>query len=317
MSRHFYTTTLVSVSQIFFIKQPITGLLFLLAISYNAWLNHHWLLLFGALIATLVANSYAHFRRFDGDMMTSGLYGFNGALTGLALTTFLQPSQTLWGYLILSAIVSTELTALFTRSLRPLTIAASTGPFVLTTWLALLLVDGLHLMPSITRVVTGDSVADTITQISMSQLMAACISTLFNNIAQVMLLNNPISGAMIWLAILLADKRAALAAILGSSAALLLAFNVTGITPAMTSGLLGFSCVLTAMAIWQVFYVPNWRQSLWALVALLMTFALVVTAELWFKSNLPLLTAPYVITLYLFGLIHFLWQKFRRFSPTS
>ncbi|QDF66109.1 urea transporter [Shewanella sp. SNU WT4] len=307
MSRDFYTTTLVSVSQIFFIKQPVTGLLFLLAISYNAWLNHHWLLLFGALIATLVANSYAHFRRFDGDMIISGLYGFNGALTGLALTTFLQPSQTLWGYLILSAIVSTELTALFTRSLRPLAIAASTGPFVLTTWLALLLIDGLHLIPAITPAITGGSVADTITQISMSQLMAACISTLFNNIAQVMLLNNPISGAMIWLGILLADKRAAL----------LLAFNVTGITPAMTSGLLGFSCVLTAMAIGQVFYIPSWRQSLWSLVALLMTFGLVMTAELWFKSSLPLLTAPYVITLYLFGLIHFLWQKFRRFSPKS
>ncbi len=66
------------------------------------------------------------------------MYGYNGVLVGLALTTFLAPGPLLWAYVVLGAAVSVVVMLGSANAVKSLGVSALTFPFVLTTWLLLL-----------------------------------------------------------------------------------------------------------------------------------------------------------------------------------
>src|SRR5262245_61666464 len=90
------------VGQVMFQNNPITGLLFLVGIFINSY-EYGLSALLGLVVATLAA----YLLGADRTLIRNGLFGFNGVLTGIALSVFLQWDWHVAVYIILGAIVST------------------------------------------------------------------------------------------------------------------------------------------------------------------------------------------------------------------
>lgn len=122
------------VAQVFLIANPITGVIFVVALAMNS----RWaagLALYGSVIAVATAV----FLGAETSSIQSGLYGFSPVLTAIALgSTFYQPSPRVLAFTTL-AVVSTVLAqAALDVVLLPLGVVTLTAPFVFTTWVFLL-----------------------------------------------------------------------------------------------------------------------------------------------------------------------------------
>jgi len=90
------------VGQVMFQNNPITGLLFLFGIFINSNKNA-----LSALLGLVVASLAAYLLGADRTLIRNGLFGFNGVLTGIALSVFLEWDWHVAVYIVLGAIVST------------------------------------------------------------------------------------------------------------------------------------------------------------------------------------------------------------------
>jgi urea transporter len=90
------------VGQVMFQNNPITELLILAGIGINSY-KYSVTVLLGLIVATLAA----YLLGADRTLIRNGLFGFNGVLTGIALSVFLQWDWHVAVYIILGAIVST------------------------------------------------------------------------------------------------------------------------------------------------------------------------------------------------------------------
>jgi urea transporter len=125
-------TLLRGIGQVMFQNNPITGLLFLVGIFINSY-KYGLTALLGLVVATLTA----HLLGADEMLIRNGLFGFNGVLTGIALSVFLEWNWHVAVYIILGAIVSTIVMMGLAKLLISWDLAPLTAPFVLTAWLLL------------------------------------------------------------------------------------------------------------------------------------------------------------------------------------
>lgn len=116
--------------QIMLQENAWTGLLFLAAIFYSSPLMSA-----GAFIAVLSGTITAKLLKYDKDEIQQGLYGFSVALVGVALLLFYKPSLLVWIALIVASAVATIIQHFFIIKQIPV----FTFPFVLVTWIVLLL----------------------------------------------------------------------------------------------------------------------------------------------------------------------------------
>ncbi len=86
------------IGQIMFQNNSITGLLFLIGIFYNSWVMG-----IGAIVGVLIGTITAILFRYNKENILNGLYGFNGALVGLALTFFFKLNWSLIALIILGS----------------------------------------------------------------------------------------------------------------------------------------------------------------------------------------------------------------------
>ena len=76
-------------SQVFFMENAITGLLFFVAMAYASYLTGVYATVIGAAIGVVVATATAHLLECDEASIQQGLFCFNGILVGIALPTFI------------------------------------------------------------------------------------------------------------------------------------------------------------------------------------------------------------------------------------
>nr|WP_272212980.1 urea transporter [Marinicella sp. W31]MDC2878916.1 urea transporter [Marinicella sp. W31] len=268
--KDFLTQCLRGAGQVFFMENALTGGLFLAAIAYASYAGGNWVTLVGAIVGVCVATLTARLLECDEDSITSGLFGFNGILVGVAIPTFISASPQLWFYVVVGAAMSTVVTAALSAMItKSWGIPASTGPFVLTGWL---LVAGAYTFGALD--VSGDSpklVSDYISGAERIPSHLELVQIFFRNIGQVYLLGNEISGAIILLGILIASRVAGIAAVLGSLVAMATAIALRAEPHSVVQGLYGFSAVLTAMAVGVVFLKPSPRVVVYALLATIVT----------------------------------------------
>src|SRR3972149_4133735 len=81
--KHFAEIVFRGISQIFLLNNVITGILFLAGAFYNSWLIG-----IGAVIGLLAGTFTALLFKYKRDDINNGLYGYNGALVGLATVYF-------------------------------------------------------------------------------------------------------------------------------------------------------------------------------------------------------------------------------------
>ena len=254
-------------SQIFLQRQPLCGLLCLLAILIGAPA-----LFGGALLGGVAGLLTAQRRGYPKAERQAGLYSYNGVLLGLLISQHFA-----WSALLPPLILACGgLSAMLTRQwLKHATQAddlpAYTAPFVGLAWLLL-----------------GTVPAGTFTLSEPGTL--GVLTAPFTGLAQIMLLDQPLAGALIAFGLLLADRRAALWALIGAASGVLIAL-LMGETSSALLGLHSYNPALAALALSQTHRQP-WLP--------LLGIGLAITLTPGFSAlQLPALTAPFILACWL------------------
>lgn len=278
--------------QVMFQNNPLSGLLFFVAIFLACAQTQHLPVAWGCLLGTVVATAAAAALLRDRYGLAQGWYGYNGCLIGAALATFLDPTPLLWGVIAVSSVLSVGLTAATARALEGRQLPALTAPFVLVSWMVLLASHAFAaLIPDVLP-------APMLPQwpAALSSPGAVHLSSLLTGVSQVFLLDSPLAGVVILLGLACNDWRAVLAALLGSALAMLLAWLLAADTETVNEGLDAFSAVLTALALGWAFPLPGWRGVVWCLAgiagAVLLQGAL---NTLLMPLGMPSFTMPFVL----------------------
>jgi len=295
----FLDINLRSIGQVMFQNNPITGILFLIAIAWGSYAAGVPQVAVAGVLAVIVSNLTAQWLHVDLESLHSGLCGFNGILVGLALATFLSAGPLLWVYVVLGATVSVVVMLATTNVAKPWG-SALTFPFVLTTWLLLLATYGFSGLAG-TALPSGNVVtAFQPYQASPLQLIDVA-QGIFQSISQVFLKASAIAALVLLAGLAVSSLAAAAFALGGSILAVLTAHLFGAESDLITGGLLGFSPVLTAIALGTVFYQPSWRVVVYTAVATVFTViaqsALNVALT---PFAIPALTAPFVLVTWLF-----------------
>lgn len=254
-------------SQIFLQRQPLCGLLCLLAILVGAPT-----LLGGALLGGVAGLLTAQRRGYPKAERQAGLYSYNGVLLGVLISQHFAWSALLPPLILACGGLSAILTRQWLKhASQPDDLPAYTAPFVFLGWL---------LIGTVPESTFSLSEPDTV----------AMLTAPFTGLAQIMLLYQPLAGALIALGLWLANRRAAVWALIGASAGVLIALWLEEPAGALL-GLHSYNPALAALALSQVRRQP-WLPLLGILLAVTLTpgFA---------ALHLPALTAPFILACWL------------------
>ena len=253
------------IGQVYLQRSAWAGALFLAAV---AWQSRDWAV--ACALGTLAGSAWGY---AFGDRGTwqDGLYGYNGALASIGVLWLLNPGPFVWVLVLMAGILTASAVIFWQRLTR---FPIYTAPFVVIIWLLMALAGWLE-WPNATPAAPLVAPADT-----------NALFGVLRGVGQVMLLDNPASGALCLLGLLLAGRKAAVTALwatlLGWGTALLLGFP----TDLQTLGLYGFNAVLAAEALRT--RGPWWLVIAGILLSTLLTRALQLV-------GLPTLTAPFVL----------------------
>jgi urea transporter len=295
----FIDINLRGTGQVMFQNNPLSGALFLAAVGWGSYAAGAPHVAIGGLVALVVATLTARWFHIDEKSYAAGLYGFNGILVGLALATFLAPGPLLWAYVVLGSAISVIVMIGTAKVVKwwgdPLTF-----PFVITTWLLLLASYGFAGLTG-AALPAGNVVAAFEPVASDPLKLADFVQGVLHSISQVFLKGNGIS-ALLFLAGLAVNSIAAAAFALSGAILAVIAAHLLGAeSDLITGGLLGFSPVLTAIALGTFFYRPSLRVALFA--ALGTVFTVIVQAAMNVALTpfaIPALTAPFVVVTWMF-----------------
>ncbi|OMQ23823.1 urea transporter [Serratia oryzae] len=295
----FIDVTLRGCAQVMFQNNPLTGLIFFIAIFLATYEEGNPAAAYGCVLGTVVA-TLTGLSLPDRASWRAGLYGYNGCLVGVALPTFLAMTPLVWGCIVLGSIVSVIATVCIADVLKTWKIAALTAPFVLTTWVILLssyMFSGLHTsgLP-IPKLPSSVSVGNVETLFN-----ASFYTALFQGISQVYLLSSVIAGVLFIIGLAVSSLWAAVFAVVGSLLAMITASILSAHYTDITSGLYSFSAVLTAIALGSTFNKPSWRILAYTLVGIIFTvFVQGAMNALMLPIGVPTLTMPFVFASWLF-----------------
>lgn len=264
------TALLNGFSQIFLQRHPLCGLLCLLAILLTAPT-----LLGGALLGGVAGLLTAQRRGYTKADRQAGLYSYNGVLLGLLLS-----QQFTWSAMLpLLIIACGGLSAILVqqwlkRSRDHHCLPAYTAPFVGLSWLLLSLATPQPTAP--------------VPLPDLDALNLLCAE--LKGLGQIMLLDDPLAGALIAAGLLIANRRAATWALLGSGIGLALALLVNESSTALL-GLNGYNPALAALAFSQQRRQP-WLPLFGIALAILLTPG-------FSALGLSALTAPFILACWL------------------
>ena len=276
----FLRSLLRGIGQIFFQNSAWTGLCCLLALTVQSPTLALASLL-GLLTATLFGRVY-----HDDTALKDGLYGFNGALAGLAVMVVLAPTAKSWWLVIIASLLAT---AIFHFWRRRSPYSPYTAPFIVVTWLLMALSPVLGLPAAVAP---------------NSTETGTVLHAVLRGIGQVIFLDNPLAAALCTLALAVASLRTLSLALLASATGFLLATAVGFPEPLIGLGLYGFNAVLTAEAL----YAHTQKKRIGLLAGIILS--ILITRAFQF-ANLPSLTAPFVLSTWatLIALRHLIPQK--------
>jgi urea transporter len=288
------------IGQVVFQNNPVSGLIILGALFFNSWI-YGAICLLGAVVATLTA------RVLDADdsLIADGLFGFNGALVGLALVAFTSanfrtgavPSIHMFLYIVFAAAMTSVVFSAIGVLLQPYKVAALTAPFVLVGWLflfAVLKFANIEAGP-LAKPVSPDQYVATASYVLPTWYMGVG-----NAIGQIFFQDNWIAGYLIVLGIAVNSRISAGMALLGAGLAAAIAAVFGGPEGAIRDGLFGYNAALTAIALGGFFLVLTWQSFTYTL------FGIVVTTWLWASVaiflepiGMPVLTSTFVLVTWL------------------
>ena len=292
----FLDWVLRGIGQVVFQNNPISGAVILAAIYYNSWIYGT-----ACLAGTMISTATALLLKADRGLIKDGLYGFNGALIGVALVAYTSPNFTtgnppnlhLCLYIVLCAAFTTVLMPAFGALLGPHKVPPLTMPFILATWFFL----GALLQFStidVSNALKPTSPAD-FTGPKPAYTWLTWFYGITMGIAEIFFQDNWVTGILIVIGIAINTRIGAAMALMGSTLAVAGAVFYGAHEDAIRDGLFGYNAALTAMALGGMFYVLNLPAFLYTVIGAL------VTARVWASlgvflepSGMPVLTSAFV-----------------------
>lgn len=265
---------LKGLGQIMLQENSITGLLFLIGIFYGSPLMG-----LAALLAVICGTGTAYLLKYDKEEIHQGLYGFSAALVGVATLLFLKSHFWTWIIVIVGSVLAAMLQHFFLKRKFP----AYTFPFIVVTWLILLVCN--QFCPDLLATPTAavENVSDS-------------LSDGFKSFGQVIFQSSLLTGVLFFLAVFISSPIAALYGLAAAIISAILSFYLSIPITEINLGLYGFNAVLCAI----VFAGPQVKDGLWVLISLLLSLAV---SLLMLKIGVTKLTFPFVaatwITLFL------------------
>lgn len=295
----FIDINLRGTGQVMLQDNPLSGALFLIAIAWGSYAAGAPQIAIAGVVALVTGTLTAQWVHADRKSLAEGLYGFNAILVGLALATFLAPGPLLWLYVILGGAVSTIVMMWTVKLVTPWG-AALTFPFVVTTWLLLLATYGFAGLTG-TALPAGKVVGAFQAAASDPLRLADFAQGVAHSISQVFLKGNGVSGLLLLAGLAVNSLAAAGFAFAGAILAVAVAHLLGAESDLITGGLLGFSPVLTAIALGTVFYRPTLRVALFAALGTAMTVVAQAALNVALTPfAIPALTAPFVLVTWMF-----------------
>jgi len=297
----FLDANLRGASQVVLQNNPVSGLLILIAIGWGALRSPTPAVFPGAVVGLVVGTTVALLLRVPQSSWRQGLYGFSPLLTGAALPTFLANRPTLWVCLVVAAAITTVVSLALANVLKTWGVPALTFPFVLTTWFVL--AAAYQLSQLRIGALTGPALPAQAPAAAASLDAGGWVVGVLKGLAQVFLIDNGVSGALILVALLVSSRWSAALALLGSvlAAAFAVWLGVAGAD--VGKGLWEFNAVLTAIALGSVLNHPSVPVLIYTLLGIAATvFVQGALTSMLGPSGIPVLTAPFVVTTWLFAL---------------
>ncbi|RLY93740.1 urea transporter [Kocuria tytonicola] len=269
------------VSQIFFIDNPWAGGLLLVGMG---WV-HPWVAL---VVATgALGQTVGAWALLGKDAVRTGMMGYNGALVGAAAAAALGAPLPALLMTVVGALACVPVHAILQRvlgcrALEWVRLPVATAPFCLVAGVLFDLVLPL-VHPGTTS--TGEGAA-------------GAVLGAFNNFSEVVLADGLVPGLLILAALFVGGVRTGLFGVLGSLVALAGALLVGDGVAHVSSGLLGYSAVLVAIALGAVLWndKPLWARLTGAVVGAALTLAMQPLLAL---LPLPVYTWPFLLSLWL------------------
>lgn len=253
------------IGQIMFQNNIYSGILFLAGIFYSSWV-----LGLAALFGTIISTSTAQLLKYSKNDIQNGLYGFNGALIGIAVLFFFGFNFITVLALILGAVLSTFLMHFLKKFIPPLT-----APFVVLTWFVIY---------SLLFVFNFSFLSSSIpTESTFDILSASC-----NSFGQVMFQENTVTGLIFLLAIFINSRLMAVYAIYAAVLASLTGWFFLEPVSVINSGFAGYNAILCAIALTG----KKWSDFLWVTFAIILSTLLNIGLA---RTGIITLTAPFVL----------------------
>jgi len=261
-------------SQVFLLNNVATGILFFAAIGYSSWFMG-----IGAMIGVLVGTFSARLLKYDSNDIQQGLYGYNGALVGLAIICFFGfnlPS-------VLALVFGAALSSIIRKGMSAWKVPPYTTPFIISTWIVMSLLIIFNIIPlQAARLSDARNVE--------------IIPAVTKGMGQVMFLENVIAGIIVFVGILVSSRITACYALLGSSIGVAVAFASSFPLNMINIGMFGFNAVLCGIA----FSGKKWTSLILAMASGIISVFMMYGIM---KLGTITLTAPFVVSTWLVLLI--------------
>lgn len=288
----FLLASIKGISQIMLIENAITGIIILLAITLaSPFLGS--ITFISVMIGTLIAKIGGA----DKQAVNAGLFGYNSALTGLALSLFLDGPYN-WIIALIGAAIVSILTAALMHFIKGIDIPILTFPFVIITWFMLLItykLETFQLNPILAPEILSNVTVDFSGEINW-------LGGFVLGIAQIFFLDNIYSGILLFIALFWAGWRFGVYAIIGSAIALLTASLFGGEQSLISLGLYGYNAILTIIAVSIVFKESDNRFALYSgMIGASLTILITASLSVWLLPfGLPALTMAFVLGTWIF-----------------
>ncbi|HZF91801.1 MAG TPA: urea transporter [Streptomyces sp.] len=285
----FPAQVLRGLGQVMFLGSPWTGAVFGLAVALADW-RYAVYAAGGAALGT----GTAHVLGVSRDRLDQGLEGFNSALAALCCAALLGPARPSTALLAAAACaVVTVFTAATVRLLRVWSLPPLTLPYCA---LAVAVSAAAPASPRI-RPYDGGLPAPPAAPGPTGLHLDEAVRAFFHNVSQLFFLERWYVGALLLVAVFLADRTAGLAACAGSATGVLTAWALGAPAARIADGTMGCNAVLVAMALCGVFLPAAPATLLYALLgAATATLLTPAVAALPAPSGGHAFTWPFVLT---------------------
>lgn len=240
-----------------------------------------------ALIAVATGTITAILLKYDKDEISKGLYGFSPVLVGVALICFFQPTVLIWVAIVVGSVLAAVIQHFFIAKRIP----AFTFPFILVTWLYLVIV---HLYPELAQ----PALTTINTQVN------DYVSLVSHGFGQVIFQDSIWAGFLFMIGIFISRPIAAIYAIVSIAISGVMALLLKASVNDIYLGLLSYNAVLCAIT-----FAGNKKENLlFAFMAVVLSVLIMLLMR---YMNLPALTFPFVLASWLVLIIKFAKRKLK------